>query len=339
MKPCAWVDNFISIETDGWTRPCCGESDEQARISHISKGLKNAFNDEKLIKLKNDLETTGFSKETYYACKRCEIVEQAGEQSLRTGTNFLSGKREIKAIQFKMSNKCQLTCAHCGPDRSSSWAKLLNIKPHVKVGFNLTENFLNELKELLPNLEFIKFTGGEPFLDPDHWKILEYLSNFPRKHCKLIYITNGLIKPNVELWKGWKDVECSISIDGFKETYEWFRRSASWEELIENIYYIKKFSAINIAYSITPWTAADYSKLINYFDFDINPFPVIKPIRCSLKNFPKQVANQYFPNTPFFNLTSDTGNMKIYKYFAIDWDLKWNTPGLSEKLYPWINYA
>lgn len=339
MTFCAWVDNMLSIETDGWTRPCCGETGIPARISHISNGINTAFNHPKLLELKNNLDSEGYTAKTEYACYRCRQIEDAGQPSLRNLTKPLSGTRQLRAIQFKMSNKCQLTCAHCGPERSSGWRKYLGISPHVITAFEVTDDFLLELAELLPNLDHIKFTGGEPFLDPAHYKILEFLANYDRSHCKLVYITNGLIKPRLELWQGWREVESSISIEGHKDTYEWFRRGATWDEINDSVPFIQQHSTASISYSITPWTIQDFDACKNYWRMPINPFAVVYPARSGLKNFPQSIANKYFPDAPFSELANTAGNLKIYQDFAQEWDTKWNTPGWAEQLYPWLNNA
>ena len=339
MKKCAWVENIVSIETDGWTRPCCGETSDAARISPIHLGIKTAFNHSKLLTLRENLNSTGYTKDTEYACYRCRQVEDAGQESLRNGTKFISEQREIRAIQFKMSNKCQLTCAHCGPNQSSGWRKLLDISPHVINSFEVTDEFLAELVELLPNLDYIKFTGGEPFLDPQHYKILEHLSNYDTSHCKLIYITNGLIKPRLELWQGWKTVECIISVDGYKDTYEWFRRGASWDELLDSVDVIKENSNASINYSITPWTIADYKISVEFWDMKIHANPVVHPRHASLNYFPRHIAEKYWDkDLPYFNLTTIyLRNLDIYNLWARDWDIKWNTVGQAEELFPWLN--
>ena len=171
---CAWIENMMSIETDGWTRPCCLETSNSARVSPIQDGILNAFNHPRLLDLRDNLKN-GYSEQTRHACNRCEQLESRGQPSMRTETYFSSATRELKILQFKMSNKCQLACAHCGPDRSSTWRKLLDIQPRVLDAFEVTDKFLEELVEILPNLEVLKFTGGEPFLDPNHWKILDHL--------------------------------------------------------------------------------------------------------------------------------------------------------------------
>ncbi len=338
-KSCAWVDNMISVETDGYTRPCCGETGFAARISPISNGIMTAFNHPKLLELKRNLDTTGYSSLTNYACYRCTELENKNQDSLRTLTARLSDRRELKAIQFKMSNKCQLTCAHCGPDRSSGWRKYLGISPHVIDAFTVTDDFLLELAELLPNLDHIKFTGGEPFLDPAHYKILEFLQNYDRRHCKLVYITNGLIKPRLDLWQGWHSVECSISIEGHGETYEWFRRGATWEEINDSVPVIIANSQASISYSITPWTIADYDNCKNYWNLPMHTFAVVYPARSGMANFPRHLAEKYFAGAPFSELSADQGNLKMYQNFAQEWDTKWQTPGWAEQLYPWLKNA
>ena len=337
MKQCAWVENMVSIETDGWSRPCCGETGESARISPASAGIKAAFNHPKLLELRNNLNTTGFTESTEFACYRCRQVEDAGQASLRTGTEFLSAGREIKAIQFKMSNKCQLTCAHCGPERSSGWRKFLGISPHVINAFDVTDEFLDELVELLPGLDHIKFTGGEPFLDPAHYKILERLAEHDRSHCKLVYITNGLIKPRLDLWACWREVDCNISIEGYGARYEWFRRGASWAELEDSVDFIKQHSRASISYSVTPWTIMDYPATVEHWGLPVTAFPVVYPEHASLKLFPRRVAEQYWDqNLPFFDLTSEQNtDLAKFKNWARMWDRRWSTPGLAEELYPW----
>lgn len=333
---CAWIENMISVEPDGWSRPCCGETSVLARISPISNGIINAFNDPKLLKLRSSLEN-GFSAQTRHACSRCEILENNNQQSLRLNTGFISNTRELKFLQFKLSNKCQLTCAHCGPDLSSGWAKLLNITPHVKTAFDITEEFLNELSEILPQLETIKFTGGEPFLDPTHWKILEHLKQFNRSHCKLQYITNGISPFRPKLWEGWGSVDCSVSVDGFEESYEWFRRGSSWDKVISGIDKLKSFSNVSINYSLTPFTIQDYLVAEKFWNYNISPVYITFPSHASLINFPKIIVERIenYQNISY-TAFSDNYNIEEYVRWANKWDKTWNTPGWADKLFWWV---
>ena len=332
---CAWLENYLVVETDGWTRPCCAEPSKEARISHISNGIQSSWNNSKLLQLRNDL-SNGYSDQTQPFCRRCEILENNNQSSMRTNTKFITQDRTLKTIQFKMSNKCQLTCAHCGPELSTGWKKFLNITPIASDSFKLTEEFLIELGELLPQLTCLKFTGGEPFLDPNHWKILEYLKQFDRKHCTLNYITNGISPFKSDLWEGWKSVDCTVSVDGFEESYEWFRRGSTWTELINGVSNLKEVSDVRINFAMTPYTMQDYYTAKNYWG-DIDTYLVVYPIHASLFKFPRQMIEQLedYQNIPHVN-AANGDNLDFYKNWAKMWDTKWNTIGWSNKLFWWM---
>ncbi len=336
---CAWLENYLLIDTDSFTRPCCGETFTPSQISNISNGILNSFNDPKLLSLRENIKQ-GFSETTRKYCRRCEISEKTTNSSLRLGTPFLSDKRELKKIQFKLSNKCQLACAHCGPNYSSTWAKLLKIKPHVISNPIITENFLTELDSIFENIEYLKFTGGEPFLDPNHWKILKYLKHKNKSHCTLEYITNGLTDPNYELWEGWKEIKCTVSIDGFKDTYEWFRRGSSWDQVNKNIEKLRKISNVTISFSLTPYTIQDYFKAKLYFkDFYFYTNQIILPVHCNFSLFPTDILTKLenIENIPYALETSNkAGNINFYRSWAKKWDLMWNTTGTAEKLFFWF---
>lgn len=336
---CAWLENMISVEPDGWTRPCCGEPAENARIVQIHNGISSAFNDKKLLDLRNELWQNGFSEKTRPFCHRCSYLESKGQSSLRLGTRFLSNDRELKQIQFKLSNKCQLACAHCGPDLSSTWAKLLKIKPYVKSELIISEEFLKELGSLLPQLNVLKFTGGEPFLDPGHWKILEYLQSFDRSNCKLVYITNGISSFKPKLWDGWGSIEFMVSADGFEDTYEWFRRGSSWEKLVKNVKELEKYGSVTISYSMTPYTFHSYAKAKSFWNKEITVIPIVFPDYASIKNFPLSVIQKLdnYKEIPFVSLASGN-DVKKFINWATYWDESWNTVGWAKKLFYWYEY-
>jgi organic radical activating enzyme len=338
MKPCAWPNNYLVVESDGFTRSCCLETDKGAQIAPIKNGIINAFNDKKIILLQKDLSETGFSDKTRYACSRCEQVENHNETSLRQNSRKITPDRQLKVIQFKLSNKCQLACAHCGPNLSSTWAKVLKISPHVTNSFEITEDFLSELVSLLPGLDVIKFTGGEPFLDPNHWKILQHIAKYDRKHIKLEYITNGLIKPRYELWDGWKNVSCMVSVDGYEDTYEWFRRGAKWDELTTAVDELSRHSQLSIVTCITPWTIQSYNDTLNFWKYPITFQPVVFPKRTSFEMFPKKLALELANNSsaPYLELATEKGDMGFYRSWAEESDKTWNTVGACKKIYPWL---
>ena len=333
---CAWLENMISIETDGWTRPCCAEPSKNARIAHINDGIMAAWNNPKLIELRDNLKN-GYSEKTRPFCGRCEILESTNQASMRTSTPFITQDRTLKTIQFKMSNKCQLTCAHCGPELSTGWKKFLKITPIATDGFEITEEFLEELVQLLPQITCLKFTGGEPFLDPAHWKILDYLKKYNRSHCTLQYITNGVSPFRPEVWEGWKSVNCSVSVDGFQESYEWFRRGAKWTDIVKGVDDLKKYTNVSINFAMTPYTIQDYHTAKEYWG-TLDTYLVVYPSHANLINFPiKEIkCLDNYQNIPHA-LSASGSDTSTYKNWALFWDVKWNTIGWADKLFWWMN--
>lgn len=332
---CAWLENYLVVETDGWTRPCCAEPSKDARIAHISEGIKTAWDNPALLQLRSNL-ADGYSDKTRPFCNRCEILESANQHSMRTGTKFITQDRTLKTIQFKMSNKCQLTCAHCGPELSTGWKKFLKITPIASDSFKITDTFLTELGEMLSQITCLKFTGGEPFLDPNHWKILEYLKQFDRSHCTLQYITNGISPFKSELWKGWQQVDCSVSVDGFEESYEWFRRGATWAELINGVNNLKEVSNVKINFAITPYTIQDYHVSNKYWG-NMDTYLIVQPRHASLLNFPMNIIEQLDNYQTIPHASAAIGNdLNLYKNWAGMWDTKWNTTGWANRLFWWM---
>lgn len=336
---CIWIENRISIETDGYTRPCCLETDHKARISRIDNGIVNAFNHDTLLRLRDNLKT-GYNAETKPFCYRCENLEIKGQPSLRTTSGIPDESRQLNYIQFKFSNQCQLACAHCGSDRSSTWAKIKGESPHVKKAFEITENFISELKELLPNLETLKFSGGEPFLQPDHWRMLEILKPLNRSHCKLEYITNGISPIRPDLWEGWKSISCSVSADGFEDSYEWFRRGSNWKTLLKNIDVLEKYSDVSINFAITPYTVGDYLKATEFWSsrYAFGAFAIVYPIHCNMLQFPMEQIQRLenYEKIPYTSGCNAAGDINIFKTWAIKSDEYWNTSGKATELFWWM---
>jgi len=334
---CGWADNILVVETDGYTRPCCGEPGVQSRISELygDTPLLTAWESTKLKYLRNQLRH-GYSELTDPWCKRCRILEQSKNKSLRTGQKILGEPGELRALQFKLSNTCQLACGHCGSGLSSQHHKYFHGGNGVIRAVQDIEPILNDVKTLLPQLKWIKFTGGEPWHDKDHWRILEGLQSMDKSHCELHYITNALSKVRPHLWQGWRNVQIDISIDGLFDRYEWFRQNATWDLLYKKYnYYIDQGYDVSVNYSITPWTIQDYAQAKDMFT-KIKSNIVTYPSYASIVNIPQGLLN--LPDdTPGLNmLNGDQKTLSQLRTWAESWDIRWNQIGKSKKLYPWL---
>jgi radical SAM protein with 4Fe4S-binding SPASM domain len=142
-------------------------------------------------------------------------------------------------IDLLITNKCNLKCPHCY--RNSMVSDELK-----RINMERMRQFIDEMEEL--NVYRFKITGGEPFLHPDLFEIVEYAAHKPM--CISI-LTNGTI-PMDEKWLSLLEkvnILLGISLDGATaETNDIIRGNGSFNKTINNL---EKFSKRGIKYSIT----------------------------------------------------------------------------------------
>jgi MoaA/NifB/PqqE/SkfB family radical SAM enzyme len=132
------------------------------------------------------------------------------------------------------------------------------------------------LEKLLPYFRRVEFAGGEPLMDPQHYRILDMLKPYGDQ-IEIKYATNlsMLGKSNRTVWEYWpkfKSVAVNVSIDGMGKSYEYVRGNASWAELINNIKQIQtipNISRIVGAVTVQVSNVLILDKIIEYFLDDI----------------------------------------------------------------------
>ena len=114
--------------------------------------------------------------------------------------------------------------------------------------------FFDDVKEDLADAEYFEFTGGEPFMIKNHFKILEYcVEKGYAKNQDIHYNTNGTQLPQREifdLWKHFKHVEVAFSIDDVGEPFEYQRYGANWKEVNHNLNQFKIYQTANMDFQI-----------------------------------------------------------------------------------------
>ncbi len=204
---------------------------------------------------------------------------------------------ELPTMELKMNNLCNLKCRMCSPMDSTSWNDWDTVSEYYKrennfvvktiEKFNLLNkpyldkfednpNWWDSFEKLLPYFRRVEFAGGEPLMDPQHYKILDMLSRYGHQ-IEIKYATNlsmlGKGKRTVfEYWPKFRSVAVNVSIDGLGEAYEYIRGNANWDELISNIKQIQSIPNINRIVGATAIQANNVlilDKMIEYFLNDI----------------------------------------------------------------------
>ena len=188
-------------------------------------------------------------------CNRCWQEEASGKTSKRVRDNArfkhhitedIIKDPKIKYLDLKLGNICNLKCRICGTHSSSKWITEQqhydkeDNKDHEHIRHNWPETnkvFWQELEKLLPTLEYIDFTGGEPFMIKEQFELLRFcVEKGYSKNIGIHYNTNGTQLPNDALeniWPHFKSVDVQFSIDGIGEQFEYQRHPAKWSKALE----------------------------------------------------------------------------------------------------------
>jgi MoaA/NifB/PqqE/SkfB family radical SAM enzyme len=204
---------------------------------------------------------------------------------------------EIPTMELKLNNLCNFACRMCHPMDSTSWTDWSEIKEFYKAEGNIMYAIVEEhdlenephldkfqdnpawwasLEKLLPHFRRVEFAGGEPLMDPQHYRILDMLAPYGDQ-IEIKYATNlsMLGKSNRTVWEYWpkfKSVAVNVSIDGIGDSYEYIRGNASWAELINNIKQIQtipNISRIVGAVTVQVSNVLVLDKIIEYFLNDL----------------------------------------------------------------------
>ena len=198
-------------------------------------------------------------------CRKCWREERSGRTSKRMHTldrlkHMLADQTEWTAdakplmfLDLKLGNICNLKCRICGSWSSSTFAaeELANLAPNedrktnhhyqmLRQGAWPRENpkFWSEIAAVSDQIQYIEFTGGEPFMIQEHFDLLQGLVNRGLAHrIEIHYNTNGTQYPEgaMDIWRHFRHVEIAFSIDDVGERFEYQRTGAVWAAVVENI--------------------------------------------------------------------------------------------------------
>jgi MoaA/NifB/PqqE/SkfB family radical SAM enzyme len=198
-------------------------------------------------------------------CQRCFREEDSGVKSARQSNNqSWSSKHEskstipvdVKYIDIRLGNLCNLKCRMCNPYASSKWVDSWNqivetaslvpnqaleeseVKRLKRLDWPANPETWKNLKPILSSLEEIYLTGGEPFLSLQQVQFLKFLID--EGHSKTItlkYNTNLTLLPVelVSLWSSFKTVRLNVSMDGIGQLDEYIRFPTKWETVENNL--------------------------------------------------------------------------------------------------------
>ena len=258
---------WVSLEASpiGTVRPCCLADDEIVDDAGAKFNLNSAAFD--TIQQSNSMRQL---REEFLAgqqpktCRRCWNEEDAGRTSKRmhtldrlkhmiTDNTWTQDAKPLMFLDLKLGNICNLKCRICGSWSSSTFAteELQALpKDERKQSFHYqmlkagawprrSPQFWAELADKVNDIQYLEFTGGEPFMIQEHFDLLERLVEAGvARNIEVHYNTNGTQWPGeaaAKIWANFKHVEIAFSIDDIGPRFEYQRSGAQWSEVLTNI--------------------------------------------------------------------------------------------------------
>ncbi len=305
---CILPFSHLSTTTTGEIRLCC----RSRPIGNIKDGqVLEYWNSPKMKNIRENF-IKGVKVEECATCWRSEsmgIVSLRNSQNVsriadygnNVGVHLKDQNLTLPTLELKLSNRCNLKCKMCSPAASTKWVKSwenlksfyepeyqnwidrviaqndLQKNPSLDLYLSNTQ-FMENFSKFVSDLRMLDFAGGEPLIDPLHYKILEeVIKNGKPEETTLRYSTNLTILSFekfqiLDFWSQFKEVHLTISIDGFSELNEYIRFGTKSEDLKKNIEAVKKIKQVKSIKGTTTLNAYNsifVDKTIDYIVGDL----------------------------------------------------------------------
>lgn len=255
---------------------CC-EANHSNQISHAkdSAGKLKSIHNSTVEEIVNSDSFKKIRKEMLegkvpIACDGCYRTERAGGISKRIrdskwNNDWASNTDadgsivpDIRSIELRLGNYCNLKCRSCNAESSTSWIKeyyalkdstpLASDYAHLKDNEGVIyswdwtddDDFYKDLLDNVGQLDNVHISGGEPFLVPKHFDFLKRLIDTNNTDVHIGYHTNlnynlEKISAQLEMLSSFKQVRINLSIDDVEERNTYIRNPSDWNLTIHNL--------------------------------------------------------------------------------------------------------
>ena len=139
--------------------------------------------------------------------------------------------KQYFSFQWHITDECDQRCKHC-----YIFSENCNKKLDAMSWQQMQDTFYNCLDfcKVYDRLPYFYITGGDPILHPDFWKLLELM----KQHSVPFTILGNPFHLTDEVCRRLKEYGCEkyqLSIDGLRQTHDWFRKPGSFDITLEKI--------------------------------------------------------------------------------------------------------
>ena len=247
-------------------------------------------------------------------CTRCFREEDAGIRSARQAWNekwtedkpyTLDAPFEIKYVDLRLGNLCNLKCRMCNPYSSNMWVKEWasvdtalsesEYKRLSRMDWPEQEKTWENLFDIAHTVEEIYLTGGEPTVIKEQQRLLDYLIDEGiAGNIRLKYNTNLVKMPEwlFDRWLHFKRIQLNCSIDAVGELDHYIRHPSRWQTVLENFERIQTLDNANIEIHCT----VQMYNILRMSEFIEWANPYGHKIYFNILNHPEHLNIRVLPN-------------------------------------------
>lgn len=248
--------NGLTVREDGQVKTCCAGRKSLGNLNIQS--IQEIENSDLLIQIQQDMQSGQPNLEN---CKDCvDQQQQSGFATLRDHYNkfypTIGDHLELKFLDIRWNNVCNLGCLYCTPTFSSTWADRLNTNSTNLPVKNYQDNLLEWILERIKHINEIMLVGGEPLLMKQNYKLLAQLP----EQCQISIITNMSydLEKNPAmpalLSRPTEKIIWNVSMENIGKKFEYVRSGANWEQAKKNLKLLlqlwPKTVSINMVYNL-----------------------------------------------------------------------------------------
>jgi len=225
---------------DGRMTVCCHNNAHALGTYPHNKPL-DAWRGEKNLKLQKKLLHADLSLGCY-VCYPAFKSKSYGSANPLYYEAYDANENFPVILDFKIDTRCNLSCVMCTEHSSSPVCDNSDLSANLDKNI-YKDNFIEDIKPIIPYLKEARFSGGEPFLSKIYFRLWENIINV-NPDCKIKVQTNGtILNDNIKelIEKG--NFHINVSIDAASENlYSKIRRGGDLKNTLSNLKYFADYS-------------------------------------------------------------------------------------------------
>ena len=323
---CYWPWQGMTICPQGYINLCCNTRKSTPFSVNIKdvESLWDVWYGEEYMRVRSQMEEIGW--ERMPSCATCKKgINKAPlhhSQSL-FHKGLING---LYYLELSTSNVCNQMCVMCNSEFSTKWQDHEEKFDRLaQPTFSYSDEDIDKIIEVMTDVRYIQFKGGEPFADLKNLRIIKAA----RQDCNIYFTSNMQHVPKAfEDEIVGRDVGISASIDGIGRLFNWIR-GGDFDRVIDNMerLYSKGLKPFQVNVCVSAYNVRHLREIVDYFkdkpfvrpiEFNNNSI-VVGPWWCSVTKLFDQDEYDQIINDQFEGTDVDITSLKNLKCQKIEY--------------------